>query len=60
MGDSRCGCARRLACGDVGVGAMAEVVDVAAAVRVLVDALQLRGGDGDDGARAAAELDAAP
>lgn len=49
---------RRLACGDVGVGAMAEVETLVASVRRVVDALALpREGDDDDGARAAAELD---
>ena len=50
--------ARRLACGDVGVGAMAEVADLAAAMRGVAASLALRSGDDDDGARAAAELDA--
>jgi hypothetical protein len=51
-----------LACGDVGVGAMAEVDTLVDAVRALVAALQLpaAGEADDDGARAAAELDAPP
>ena len=50
--------ARSLACGDVGVGAMAEVADLAAAVADVAAALELRCGGDDDGARAGAELDA--
>jgi hypothetical protein len=37
---------------------MAEVADLAAAMRAVAAALTLRCGDGDDGASAAAELDA--
>jgi phosphopantothenoylcysteine synthetase/decarboxylase len=50
-----------LACGDVGVGAMAEVDTLVAAVRALVATLELPavGEEADDGARAAMELDAA-
>jgi hypothetical protein len=51
---------RRLACGDVGCGAMAEVGTLAAAVAAAVAALPASAlaSAADDGARAAAELDA--
>ena len=52
-------CPRRLACGDVGVGAMAEVAALAEAVRAALAAMPpLPREVEEDAARAGAELDA--
>ena len=52
-------CPRRLACGDVGVGAMAEVAALADAVRAALAAMPPLPRDAEeDAARAGAELDA--